>query len=172
MLCPYCERSTAHESLLEGTDLLAAVELLFTNPEEKYHTCQRRLADQDRRVNGRELTGVRYRIFMEIDPIWDWEDSQDSYTDELAAWDQQFRWGDESPGTFFLSIALQRWITMRMSLMQQYFYPILVRLPQADTPSHSVATIYFSNGWSWSGGRFRQEFTEFLTERGFEPMEE
>lgn len=37
---------------------------------------------------------------------------------QLASWDQQFSWGDESPGAFFLSLALQRWITMRMSLMQ------------------------------------------------------
>jgi hypothetical protein len=51
---------------------------------------------------------------------------------QLASWDQQFSWGDESPGAFFLSLALQRWITMRMSLMQQYFYARITALPRAD----------------------------------------
>jgi hypothetical protein len=69
---------------------------------------------------------------MQIDPLGDWESSQENYEEELASWDRQFSWGDESPGTFFLSLALQRWITMRMSLMQQYFYARITALPHAD----------------------------------------
>ena len=35
-------------------------------------------------INGRELTGAIYYQFMQIDPLWEWEDSQANYKDELA----------------------------------------------------------------------------------------
>ena len=60
---------------------------------------------------------------------------------------------------------------MRMSLMQQFFYPALVALPQADFTLVFRSDDLFKE-WMDLEGRFRAEFTEFLTERGFEPMEE
>ena len=57
-----------------------------------------------------------------------------------------------------------------MSLMQQYFYPIVVKLPQADF------RLVFRNdemflAWRALEGKFGKEFTEFLSARGFKPME-
>jgi hypothetical protein len=45
---------------------------------------------------------------MQIDPLWGWDDMQANGEEELAAWDQQFRRGDDTPGTFSLSLFLQR----------------------------------------------------------------
>ena len=130
MQCPYCRKPTRdHEACWNQNRFRQQWNFLFTNPEQKTHHVQGDWKTKTVWVNGHELTGARYRIFMEIDPIWEWKDSQDNYTDELAAWDQQFRWGDESPGTFFLSIALQRWITMRMSLMQQHLVTTQPTIP-------------------------------------------
>jgi len=107
---------------------------------------------------------------MPIDPLWDWGDTQANFAEELAAWDEQFSWGDESTGTFFLSLALQRWITMRMSLMQQYFFPIAVKLPQVDFK------LVFRNdemfrAWQVLEDAFGKDFKEHLAEHGFESME-
>jgi DNA-directed RNA polymerase specialized sigma24 family protein len=91
--------------------------------------------------------------------------------DELRAWDQQFSWGDDSPGTFFFSLAMQRWITMRMSLMQQYFFARISDLPQADFTLFFPSDELFA-AWQALEGKFQREFQEFLTKQGFEPMAE
>jgi hypothetical protein len=106
-----------------------------------------------------------------VDPLWDWESSQENYEDELAAWDSQFSWGDDSPGTFFLSLAMQRWITMRMSLMQQYFFARITDLSQADFTLFFQSDALFAV-WQALEGKFQREFKGFLTEHGFKPMRE
>jgi hypothetical protein len=58
-----------------------------------------------------------------------------------------------------------------MSLMQQFFHPCLIELPQADFTLSFPSEDLFRE-WLALEGRFRQEFTDFLTEKGFEPMEE
>jgi hypothetical protein len=172
MPCPYCKQPTPeHDACWKENRFRRQWSFLFTNPEELAHLVKGDWQAKTVWINGRKLTGAIYHQFMQIDPLWDWEDSQANYTDELAAWDREFRWGDESPGTFFLSIALQRWLTMRMSLMQQYFYPILVDLPQADFTLAFRSDDIFRQ-WVELEGRFRQEFTECLTDSGFEGMEE
>jgi hypothetical protein len=144
---------------------------LFTDGEEETHTVQGDWKTKTVWINGRELTGRKLLDFMQIDPLWDWEDTQANFEEELASWDQQFSWGDESSGTFFLSIALQRWLTMRMSLMQQYFFPIVVNLPQADFK------LVFRNdemfrAWRALESNFGKEMTDFLADEGFKPMDE
>jgi hypothetical protein len=170
MQCPYCKQPTPeHEACWKENAFWRQWNFLFTDPEKRSHTVQGDWETKTVWINGRKLTGAIYHQFMQIDPLWDWEDTQANCTDEWAAWDYQFRWGDDSSGTFFLSLALQRWITMRMSLMQQFFYPLLIELPQAD-----FTLVFRSNDlfkeWMALEGRFRAEFTEFLTERGFEEM--
>jgi len=171
MPCPVCKKPTSHEACWTENRFWRQWGFLFTDPEQDSHTV---IGDWDTKtvsINSRKLTGAIFHQFMQIDPLWDWDDSEDNYADELASWDQQFSWGDESPGTFFLSIALQRWITMRMSLMQQFFYPTLVELPQADFTLSFESKDLFKE-WMELEGMFQKQFTEFLTERGFTPMEE
>jgi hypothetical protein len=160
MPCPYCNQPTPdHEACWKEAGFRRQWSFLFTDPEKKSHLVKGDWQTKTVWINGRKLTGEIFYQFMQIDPLWDWEDSEDNYADELATWDLKFRWGDESPGTFFLSIALQRWITMRMSLMQQYFYPILVDLPQADFTLAFRSDDIFRQ-WMELEGRFQQEFRE------------
>jgi hypothetical protein len=171
MPCAYCKRPTSHEVCWKENRFWRQWNRLFTNLEDKTHLIQGIWATKVVWINGCELTGALYHQFMQIDPLWDWEDSQDNYADELAAWDRQFRWSDQSPGTFFLSIALQRRITMRMSLMHQYFYACVTRLPQADFTLSFLSDNLFRE-WQELEGRFQYELREFLAEEGFEPMGE
>jgi hypothetical protein len=171
MLCPYCEKPTAHEACWKEAAFSRQWHFLYTDPEQQIHAVQGEWQTKTVWINGRKLTGRIFLDFMQIDPLWDWEDSQDNYTDELAAWDHQFRWGDESPGTCFLSLALQRWITMRMSLMQQFFYARITALPHVDFILSFRSDELFRE-WQVLEGTFQHEFREFLTERGFEPMGE
>jgi hypothetical protein len=122
MECPFCRHVIIdHQACWEENWLGRQRSFLFTNVEEETHTVEGNWQTKTVSINGRELTGRVFLDFMRIDPLWDWEDTQANFEEELASWDEQFRWGDGSDGTFFLSQALQRWITMRMSLMQQYF---------------------------------------------------
>jgi len=171
MQCAFCKQVVIdHQACWHENWLGRQRSFLFTNVEEETHTVQGHWQTKTVSINRRELTGRVFLDFMHIDPLWDWEDTQGNFEEELAAWDQQFSWGDESHGTFFLSLALQRWLTMRMSLMQQYFYPIVVKLPQADF------NLVFRNdemfrAWRALEGDFRKEFTEHLSDRGFKPLE-
>ena len=144
---------------------------LFTDPEENTHIVEGEWQTKTVRINGRKLTELIYFQSMQIDPLWDWESTQENYEEELASWGQQFSGGDESPGIFFLSLALQRWITMRMSLMQQYFYARITELPQADFTLSFQSDELFRE-WQALEGTFQHEFGEFLAEHGFEPMGE
>jgi hypothetical protein len=122
---------------------------LFTDPEIRTHSVEGDWQRKTVTVNRRQLTGAIYYQFMQIDPLWDWEDTQANFEEELASWDHQFSWGDDSPGTFFLSLALQRWISMCMSLMQQHFHPVLVALPKQDF-SLSFRSDDLFRAWSYT----------------------
>jgi hypothetical protein len=171
MECPFCRHVIIdHQACWEENWLGRQRSFLSTNVEEETHTVEGNWQTKTVSINGRELTGRVFLDFMRIDPLWDWEDTQANFEEELASWDEQFRWGDGSDGTFFLSQALQRWITMRMSLMQQYFYPIVVKLPQTDFK------LVFRNdemfrAWRALEQNFGKEMTEFLSDRGFKPMQ-
>jgi hypothetical protein len=172
MQCPFCEHPIIdHQDCWRANWLGRQQSFLFTDVEEETHTVEGHWHTKTVSINGRELSGSLFLDFMHIDPLWDWEDSQENYEDELATWDQRFSWGDESTGAFFLSLALQRWITMRMSLMQQYFYPIVVTLPQADFSLVFRHDEMF-RAWRELEGTFREDFMETLSDRGFKPMEE
>jgi hypothetical protein len=170
MHCPYCHKGTSHEACWKKNGFHIQWNFLFTDPEIRTYTVTGGWQRKAVTINGRQLTGAVYHQFMQIDPPWEWDDTQANFEEELAAWDQQFSWGDETVGTFFLSLALQRWITMRMSLMQQYFYPVLVDLPQKDF-SLSFQSANLFHAWQELEGNFAREFTEFLEARGFEAME-
>jgi hypothetical protein len=60
---------------------------------------------------------------------------------------------------------------MRMSLMQQFFYPHLVALPQADFTLAFRSDELFQ-AWRELEGNFQQKFRTYLEGRGFKPMEE
>jgi hypothetical protein len=171
MLCPYCEKQTAHAACWNENAFRHQWNFLFTDPEENTHVVEGEWQTKTVRINGRELTGQIYFQFMQIDPLWDWESTQENYEDELRAWDHQFSWGDDSPGTFFLSLAMQRWITMRMSLMQQYFFARITALPQADFTLSFQSDELFA-AWQALEGTFQRKFRAFLTKQGFEPMGE
>ena len=171
MPCPYCHKGTSHDACWKHNGFHTQWNFLFSDPEIRTHTVAGDWQRKRVTVNGRQLTGAVYYQFMQIDPLWDWDDTQANFREELAAWDQQFSWGEESIGSFFLSLALQRWITMRMSLMQQYFHPVLVALPQQDF-SLTFRSDAFFRAWQELEGTFAQEFTAFLEEGGFEAMEE
>jgi hypothetical protein len=91
--------------------------------------------------------------------------------DEFAGWATQFRWGWDTPGTFFLSMALQRWITENISRMQRYFHRLLIKLPHADFTLMLRSEDIFRE-WMGLKETFQQGFTEFLTQLGFEPLEQ
>jgi hypothetical protein len=171
MQCPFCEQPILdHQACWNENWLGRQQSFLFTNVEEETHTVEGYWKTRTVSINGQELSGSLFLDFMHIDPLWDWDDTQANFEEELAEWDKQFAWGDESTGAFFLSVALQRWITMRMSLMQQYFYPIIVKLPPADF------SLVFRNdemfrAWRALEGKFGAEFMESLSDRGFEPLE-
>jgi hypothetical protein len=171
MRCPYCDKQTTHAACWNENAFRQQWNFLFTDPEENTHVVEGEWQTKTVRINGRALTGEIYCQFMQIDPLWDWESTQENCEDELRAWDHQFSWGDDSPGTFFLSLAMQRWITMRMSLMQQYFFARITVLPQADFTLSFQSDELFAT-WQALEGKFQREFGEFLTEQGFEPMGE
>jgi len=62
---------------------------------------------------------------------------------------------------------MQRWIIMRMSLMQQYFFARITALAQADFTLSFQSDELF-RAWQALEGNFQCEFQEFLTKQGFE----
>ena len=86
MQCPYCRKPTRdHEACWNENRFWRQWSFLFTDPEQKTHHIQGDWKTKTVWINGRELTGAIYYQFMQIDPLWEWEDSQANYKDELMS---------------------------------------------------------------------------------------